>query len=157
MPSRCASSGVAMMPPRMPRYIDRVPSPEAVARSPGGNQRAASFVMAPRMNGWPIAMTICPANTRGRLVENNPRPRQPIAVSAAPMPTAGRKPQVSMAHAAGRNITTYTAMNTSDRRPMTRSEVPQNAAASPVIGAKVIQAAWFAAVSSMNTASITHR
>ena len=106
MPSRCASSGVAMMPARMPRYIERVPSPEAVARSPGGNQRAASFVMAPSTNGWPTAMTICPAKTSARFAANNPRPRQPMAVSTAPMPTAGRKPHVSMAHAAGRNITT---------------------------------------------------
>ena len=57
-------------------------------RSLGGNQWAASFVMAPRMRGCPTAMPICDTNTSVKLSANSPRVTAKTAWMAAPSETA---------------------------------------------------------------------
>ena len=101
----------------------RVPSPVAVARSSLRNQRAASFVMAPRISGCPMAIPTWETKTSARLSANSPRVTPNTAVSAAPRETAPRIPHESMSQAAGSTRRMYTTMNTMERRPMVSSEV----------------------------------
>jgi hypothetical protein len=64
IPHWSVTNGVRTRPSKMPTYMASDPNPDAVARSPTGNQRAATLVTAFRMNGWPTAMPSWATRTR---------------------------------------------------------------------------------------------
>ncbi len=65
----------------------------------------------------------------------NPRTSPKTPISATPMPTATRKPYVSITHDAGMDSGMKAIMNVIASSPICRSDTPYSAAAGPVIGA----------------------